>query len=218
MDELPGNSEQARTPPPETPKTEEVKVGKVISGEVERRKKPLGQRFLKTFFNESAKGVLVYVCLEVLIPTVKDLIVEAGQEAIQRAVYGEGSSRRRTQQRRPGGLSSNYVSYDKVTSAGSSQARREDPRTMNRRNRETRSVDDILFDTRIDADEVLTAMYEYFAKYDVIPLSQLFSFAGITSRPYTDEKWGWTSLAGSGVIRDRSGKYILNLPPIEPLS
>lgn len=211
MDELPGNSQM---PGPEK-KPVETRVTTVLTGEVSRRKTPVGKKFLRTFFGDTAKGVMAYVVADVVVPAFKDLLVDTVQEAILRAVYGDTVGNRRRSGSHRNAPTTNYTSYNKV-STPTNPARREEPR-MSPRGRETHQFDEVLFDNRADADEVLRSLYDILGQYDVVSVKDFLSACRITPS-YTDEKWGWYKLDGSIVQRDRGGKYIINLPPTVPLT
>jgi hypothetical protein len=213
--DLPSNSQSARSSPVE--KKEEIQTSKVIVGEIGRRKKPLGRRFLDTFFGGDAKSVVGYVMTDVLLPAAKDAIADAFSQGIERMLFGEArySSRRHSGSRPsgPGG----YTSYNRYSQQSSSPTGRREENRMSRRGRESHNFDEILFENRIDADEVLRSMYDILEKYEMVSVKDLYGLAGITP-DYTDEKWGWTSLQGSAISRERNGRYLLNLPPTEQLT
>lgn len=71
--------------------------------------------------------------------------------------------------------------------------------------------DDIVFDTRGDADLVLDQMESAINQYSLVSVADLYDLAGITCRSYTANKYGWTDLRGAKVVRVRDG-YILELP------
>lgn len=210
--ELPSNSNTARQPsPPEEKKV----VEKVVTGEVVKKKQPLGKRFIRTFFGGDAKNVAKFVLMEVIVPAAKDLVVEAGQEALHRMVHGaEGRSGGRSY----GSRQTNHTNYQRIsTPAGTPSYRREESRTISRRGRETHSFDEILLGSRVEADEVLTRMENLMERYGIVSVSDLYNLVGVTP-DYMGEKWGWTSLEGSRVVRDRSGMFKLDLPPTEQLA
>lgn len=90
MDEYPTNSKQSRERPAEKkPAAERKKMEQVVTGEVSRRKKPLGRRFAETFGGGDARGVAGYVVMDVLIPAAKDAISDAVSQGIERMLFGE---------------------------------------------------------------------------------------------------------------------------------
>lgn len=146
----PSNS---RTKPVE--KEEEPKrVQKVITGAVVQRKKSLGKRFMETFIGDDIKNVKSYILHEVLIPAAKDTIsdiVEGITSTIQGSIdvslFGE-TRRRPVKGKRQNG--STYVSYNSYSSN-----KKEDRREVsNTRNRARHQFDDIVFETRAEAEEV----------------------------------------------------------------
>lgn len=203
MDEFPGNSQIVRKPEPEREEKREEKVEKIISGKVSRRKKPFGSRFAETFFS-GAGSVWNYILNDILIPAAKDTLTDMVTQGIERAVWGDrASSRGRSS--RPSG-NSGYVSYNRITQP----SRRETPRTMSHRARATHDFEEILLDSRKDAESVLDRMFELAQKYDQVTISDLYDLVGIQGT-FADERWGWRDLRGARAIRVDGG-YLLDLP------
>lgn len=191
----------------ETEKQEEKKVESVVSGEVTRRKKPLSKRFHETFLGGDARGTATFVIFSVLIPAAKDMLVDAGAQGIERLVYGE--SRRRPSQRGPN--PAGYFSYNRAIPSD-----RPPPATMSRRGRARHDFDEIVLQTRSEAEEVLDRMFDLLSRYDSVSVADLYELTGIQSA-HTDQKWGWVELRGSMVSRTRTGGYVLDLPEPVPL-
>jgi hypothetical protein len=210
--EFPSNShnKKSKSVSPE-PEERQKKVEKVIEGKVVRRKTPMGRRFLDTFVSgEGAKSVFGYVFFDVMIPAARDLVVDAGQEALQRAFYGDSGHARRRSGTRYGDRGGGHVRYDLA-------AKRRDPREerQSRRDRATHNFDRIYLDTRHEADEVLEGLYNLVSDFDQASVADLYDLLGETAA-YTDRKWGWTDLEGSRISHTSSG-YLLDLPKTEPL-
>lgn len=212
--EFPSNShaKKVKAVTPE-PAERQKKVDKVIEGTIVRKKTPMGRRFLDTFVSgEGAKSVFGYVVFEVMIPAARDLVVDAGQEALQRAFYpdGGGHSRRRSGTRYGGG-GGGHVRYDLASS------KRRDPREerLSRRDRATHNFDRIYLDTRHEADAVLEGLYILVSDFGQASVADLYDLLGETAA-YTDQKWGWTDLEGSRITHTSSG-YLMDLPKPYPL-
>jgi len=215
VDQFPGNSLKAAEGTDE-PAKDEKKVEKVVVGEVIRRKPPLGKRFAAAFFGGTAKSVVEYVLLDVLIPAGRDLIVEIGTSTVERAVYGDdrrapGRNRfsRRTE------TSTGYVPYNRFGSG----TRGPDPRDreISRRARATHDFDEIILASRPEAEEVIEKLNLVIDKYRVASLADLYHMVGVSDTPQ-DNKWGWTEALHSRdiIVRTRGG-YLLDLPKPEPL-
>ena len=207
--EFPPNSKKAQQETPQEPK----KVERVTSAGVVRRKKSLGSRFKATFIGGDARTASDYVITQVLVPALKDLLVEAGQSAIEKLVHGESRSGRRSRSGPMAGPSG-YVTYNRMSSAASEGA--SNPRRISRSARARHDFDDIILPTRSEAEEVLDRLYDIVSRYSSATVQDLCELCGLESS-HVDNKWGWTDLRGSGVSRVRSGGFLLDLPDPEPL-
>ena len=78
-----------------------------------------------------------------------------------------------------------------------------------------KNVDNILFDSRETAENVLEASKEIINKYGVVTVADMYDLAGLDA-PYTGQKYGWVDLKEAKIIRVRSG-YKLVLPEIIPI-
>lgn len=206
MDEFPPNSRKARA-------VDEPKIERVTSAEV-RRKGGLGQKFKQVFFGGDARGAAQYVALAVIVPAMKDMIADAGREAVDRMVYGE--SRRRGGY--SGGGSSSYGSIaGNVNYAGmNTKPKQDQPRSVPRTAMARNDFGEILIPSLQEANDVIDQMFEIISRYGRVSVAELYAMTDIRAT-HTDEKWGWTQLKGSRPERHRSGAWVLGLPRPEPL-
>lgn len=179
--------------------TKKKEVSRITKGRVKRKKAPLGQRVAATIIGEDAPNVGSYLLDDVLVPAFKDLISDMVTNGIQMLLFGNPTGSRSNRSR-----NSSRVSYSKYWED-------EEDRTYRRRNkRRTQTVDDLIFDSRAEAEEILTYLVDMIDQYECVSVADLYDMAGLTSE-YTDQKWGWYSVASGSVIRDRDG-YTLRLP------
>lgn len=210
MDAFPANSHKSKAPVPRN--EEKPKIEKVVAGEVLRRKKPLGKRIAETFGATDMKSVGGFVLIDVLIPAAKDMVADAISQGIERMLFGEA----RSLSRRPNKTYQNngYVSYNRY-----SPSNRNDPpfKTSgpSRRSRAMHNFDDIILETRVEAEEVLERLFDLIERYQSATVADLYELVGIQGA-YTDDKWGWMDIRGAGITRIRNG-YLLDLPRPEPL-
>lgn len=206
MEEFPSNAHNKTEP------AREPRIEKVIEGNVTTRKPSVGRRFKETFAGEDSSSVWEYVLLDVLVPAVKDMVVDAGQQALEKLIFGEARPGNRRSFSRAAPSSNGHISYNGVSKVGT----RPDPRReLSRSARSAHTFDDIVFEQRHQATDVLDKLYETLEKYDLVTVQDLYDACGITSS-FTDAKYGWDSLSGSGVDRVRGG-YLLRLPKPEPI-
>lgn len=204
MENYQTNSQKSKEEPKKA-STKDKKIEKVVIGEVERRKPTLGKRFMQTFGGGDARGVGSYIMWDVLLPAAKDTIADAVSQGVERMIFGESRSSSRRGGHRPGGPNG-YTSYNRM-----SDNRRDDPRpTLSRQARSKFDFDEIVLNTRVEAEEVVDKLFEIVSSYGAVTVADLYELVGITGS-FTDNKYGWVELRGSGVERVRNG-YLLNLP------
>lgn len=203
MENYPGNQKVG----PEEPRKRRVEP--VVTNRVTRHKKSLGSRFRETFFSgSSAKSVWGNVFFEVMIPAGKDLVMDSLTQTIRGVLYGEGPSPRRSPQTGSGTI----VNYNRMSSGPSRSPSAIAPSAPRAR---ANDFEDVVFETRMEADDVLEALYTVLQKYEQVTVSDFNDLINVTGS-WTDEKWGWTDLRGSRVTRTNHG-YLLVLPSPEHL-
>lgn len=191
------------------PKTEKH-IEKVVTGEVVQKPKGIGRKFKDIFFGGDAKAALRFVSSDVLLPALRNLIVDMTSKGIERVVYGESSYRRRPTDYRPRVQYNNPIYY-----------RPQDPRGPNLPDQsrayrtKRREPNDIILGTREEADVVVERMIDIIDKYQVVSLADLYDLLGLEGS-YIDNKWGWTYLNNIEVRQVREG-YLLDLPPLEEI-
>jgi hypothetical protein len=174
-------------------------VAKVISGTVVTRKKSFGKRFIETFVGEDVDSVMGYIIHDVLIPAAKSTIADVVKGGIEMLLFGDRKGSRTERDR-----GRSYVSYNNYSN------RDRDRRDYGNRNRSRHNFDDIILQTRGEAEEVLSNLVDLVDDYGQATVGDLYDLVGL-KEDYTDRKYGWTNLSSSSVSRVREG-YALNLP------
>lgn len=72
-------------------------------------------------------------------------------------------------------------------------------------------VENIVFETRDEAEQVFSDVLDMFEKYGSISVADLHFIAGVASVNYMNTKYGWTSTNNFGILRTRKG-YELRVP------
>lgn len=208
--EFPSNSRTSKEPP----EVQEKNVERVVKSEVVRRKKPLSRRFVDIFVGGDARSVWGYVTQDVLVPAAKDMFADAVSQGVERMIFGEGRSR---PGRRSGARAGQpYIAYNRYSgSTPKGRTPQDDRPQISRRGRASHDFDEIILNSRVEADEVIDRLFDLVSKYGTATVADLYDLVGVTGS-YTDDRWGWTALNGAGVTRVRHG-YLLDLPRPEPL-
>lgn len=182
---------------------EKKKVEKVVKGTVKTKKKSDIHKLTDIFISEDVKNVKSYVLMDVLVPAIKKAISDIVRDGVDMILYGDsGRSSKR-------GTNAGYVSYRDYSS------RRDSDRFSDNRVSTGYSYDDIVFETKGDAEDVLTGLDDLIASYTVASVADLYDLIG-KSCNYTDNKYGWTNLRNAEVIRARDG-WKIKLPRALPL-
>lgn len=216
MQDFPANSQKAKTHS-DIPGERPEKIERVTTAETVRRKRKLGHQFKETFIGGSARMAFEYMLTDVVVPAIRDTLAEAIQGGIERLIYGD------TRPRRGGGVSSysnvGHVNYQRMGSPnrGGPPPATQQNRILSRQSRARQSFDELVIQTRVEAEEVIDRMYDLLSRYGMVTVAELYELTGVQSS-HTDHKWGWTELRGAKVARLRSGGFLLDLPEPEALA
>lgn len=197
MADYPDNSHSAREQRQDSGQAER-KLEKVVNGETKTRKKSEVKKFANIFVPEDTENVKSYILMDVIVPGIKNAIADV----VSIMLFGEAG-----RLGRGGRGDRSKISYQKYY-----RDDRDDRRDYSRpRSAAGFDYDDILFETRGDADLVLDQLESAIANYGIASVADLYDLAGITCRSYTANKYGWTDIRSAKVVRVRDG-YILQLP------
>jgi hypothetical protein len=203
-----GNPNKSTEPKPDK------QIEKVVTGDVIQKPKSIGHKFKNVFFGGDLKNSARYVAGDVLLPAIRDLLVDAISNGAKRFIYGESMYRRRVTEYRP------RVQYNSPVNRGPYGSSPPDPRYRpnlpdqpNRWRQEKHESNDIILSRREDADLVVERLIDILDKYEVASLADLYDLLGWTASPI-DNKWGWTYLGKVEVRQVRDG-YLIDLPPLE---
>lgn len=197
IDNYPSNSHKNK----EAAKKPEKKIEKVVEGTVIRRKKNASQKLIDIFMPEDVSSVKSYIFQDVIIPKIKNVLHDIGSEAWDSfwGVTGRSKS--------SGASRISYRSYYE-----NKGPERDSTRTQTRSGY---GYDDIVLESRGEAEEVLTRMDELVDTYGVVSVADLYDLVGITCQ-YTDNNYGWTNIHNARVVRIRDG-YVIKMPKALPI-
>ena len=200
MDEYKSNSRSSKNKDEEVKR---VKVEKVVKGVVKSKKK---SGFLGTFLSGDLMDIRDYVFQDVLIPAIKNAVEDVVTNGIS-MLLNNGETRKGNRR----SSASSRVSYR------SYYEREENDRERDRSSRHDRgySYDDIILESRAEAEEVITRLDELIDVYGIASVADLYDLVGIRDQ-HTDNKYGWTDVRSATHTRVRDG-YLLKMPRAKPL-
>lgn len=186
------------------PKPKKV-VEKIVTGEVIQHKKTLSEKFKSVFLGGEFKSSIKYIGAEVLLPALRNMVVDATTKGIERVIYGESTPRRRIERTGP------RVSYNNPFDrpSRSSQGPMYAPRGRRQQ------ISNIILSSRAEAELVVERLSDIIDKFDVASVADLHDLVGLPTS-YVDNKWGWSSLNYVDIRQVREG-YLIDLPEIEPI-
>lgn len=183
------------------------KFDKVVRGKVTLKEQNGIQKIANDFLAEDLKTVKDRIIAEYLIPMLKNGLCSIFNSAINIALWGDDRSR---------SSSTNYSSssrqrnsYDRYYQDG--QSSRPGPS-----GRPARTLQNLDFEGRYDADKTLNEMYDALCKYKQVSVGDLWDMMGVSNES-TDYNYGWHNLDGA-YIKGIPGGYRLVLPRPIPLS
>lgn len=185
--------------------TSEKKIEKVVTGSAKPKKKNEIQKFADVFISEDVGNVKSYIVWDVLVPAFKKAISDIVTNGIDMILYGESGRSKKNS-------TASKVSYRSYYE-----------KENDRRDYSTRKVktgydyDNIVFESRGDAEAVLEAMIDIIDQYGVVSVGDLYDLADMSVDNYTLNKYGWTDIRNASVNRIRDG-YMLKLPKALPLN
>lgn len=204
MEEYKPNSKKSKEEP-----LIEKKIEKVISGSVKSKKKNEIQKFADVFISDDVSNVKSYILLDVLVPAIKKAVSDIVTNGIDMVLYGEAGRTKRNSSASKMSHINYAASYDRPNE------RRSDYSSS--ASRSGFDFDDLIFETRGDAESVLDAMNDVIGQYGVVSVGDLYDLANVSTDNYTANKYGWTDIRGCKPVRVRDG-YVLKLPRALPLN
>jgi hypothetical protein len=202
---------------PDKDKKPEKNIEKVVTGEVIQKPTGIGRKFKTIFFGGDMKSSVRYVAADVLLPALRDILVDVITSGAKRMVYGESFYRRRPTEMR------SRTSYNAIYSNPIDvRSRPMDPRDRARLPDQPHQGRQERFDPgsfvaarREDAERVIERMSDILDMYEVVSLADLLDLLGKISSPI-DNKWGWTYLKNVEIRQVREG-WLIELPELEAI-
>ena len=212
-DNYPGNSKKERT---EASKSETVRpqIKKIVRTGGVVRKPSVGSRVRETFAGEGAKETGTYVFFDVIIPAIKAMLFDTITQGADRILFGGRDVIRSGMANAP---RTSKINYNKTSTdmANRYPGRNFEGggREISRAARSNHRFDEILIETRGEAEMVLDTMQDLISRFQWVSVPEFYSMVDVTAE-FTDEKWGWTNIS-TAQIRPSRGKYVLILPSPE---
>lgn len=202
MEDYKANSHRSKEEQANLP-AEKKKIDPVVKGTVKKKKNGV-RKLTDSFVSEDIRNVKSYIVMDVLIPAAKKAISDMVTNGIDMILYGE-SGKAKTRR------NSDYVSYNRYY-----DRRDDDRRYSGTRTRSMFDYDDLVFETRGEAESVLNGMDEILDTYQVVSVLDFYDLAGVDNDNSQSQKYGWTNIRSARVERVRDG-YVIRMPKALPI-
>jgi len=187
--------------------SQKKEVSKVTKGKVRTQEKSSIRKFGEAFIEDDFGDIKAYVISDVIIPAIKNLIFDSFIGSLEMALFGTANR----SHRRNGGKNNNEtVSYSSYYKSGNNRSSRADDSSNSTRH----DYKSIIFEERVDAEEVLDTLCKLIEDYGKATIGDFYDVAGVTPDDnFTkNEEYGWVNLDNAAVKRDRYGGYVIIFP------
>lgn len=168
---------------------------RVTTGTVKVRKKSATSKLLGEIFPGDRNSIKDYVFMDVIIPSIKKALYDVANDSLSMMFYGD------VKRGKSSSIRGDYVSYRDYSS-----------RDYDRRRRTPRDIDDVIFESRAEAEDVLAEMDEVLETYEFVSVADYYEIAGVSgSGTHTNNRYGWSSLRTADVVRVRDG-WAIKMP------
>lgn len=198
------NSHRSKESGRTTKNNEKKRAEKVVKGKVRTKKKSELQKLKSNIISEEAADLKSYIFSDILIPSIKDVIEDTVINSVRMLLRGE------TNTRRAGSSGVSRISYNKI-----SDSRSRERSYSTSRARVGYSFDDVVLETRGEAEEVIDNLEEMLDMYGIVSIADMYDLVGIEPRN-TDFKYGWTNIRNAEPVRVSDG-YLLKMPRVMPI-
>ena len=202
MEEYKSNSHKSKEEQ-KSPPTERQKLDKIVNGTVKVKKKSELTKFAEIFLPEDISNIKNYILMDVLVPAIKNTIEDIITNGTRMLLRGEIGVRK-------GSSTASSISYNRYYD----QKRYGESNSV--QTRSGYSYNEIILETRGEAEEILTRMDELIDTYGLVRVADLYDLVGVSGN-YTDNKYGWTNIRNAKIVRVRDG-YMIELPKALPIN
>lgn len=218
-EDYPSNSQTSRpaAKQPEITEANDPLFSPIGAGKI--KKKPLSKRIMGALFSSDASSVGGYVLYEVVVPMVKDLVVNIAYQSLNKAFYNGDTRGYNSPAPRPFmGARPGYTPYNQATPGVRTSPYPQPngaPAVPGRppiNQPSSLQVPEVVYASKIDADDAATRLMEVLEKYGRLTVGGYSSVVGVTPQP-TDYRFGWTDLQNMRLEPGPEGWYIVMPPP-----
>lgn len=161
-------------------------------------KKPLSKKIAETFVSKDSRDIKDWVLFDVVIPGIKNLVLDM----MSMMFFGE--ARRRSSSSTRTDYRSSYRGVEYGTPGRSLSRRRDSREEYAQKETDYRNI---VLRNREDAERIVTELRKRVMEYSAASVADLFDLVALPSQ-YTDNNWGWCDERDIGIRRVSNGYLI----------
>jgi len=194
---------------PELKTDKKEKVIKPVA-KAKKARKTTFQLFKDSFIADEIGDLREYIIKDLVVPMIKDAIVDGIGNSLSMILYGEKSdyryrsSRYSSDHRSPSGV--RRYDYSRGYSYSSKREREDDDRRIAK----ARQWEPLECESRQEALDILEQMSDILEEYDSVSLADMYDLGGVSTKP-EDNNYGWRSLTSAHIRETRYRTYIIDL-------
>lgn len=195
-------------------KKEQAPVKKEIKPVLEKnrvtvKKKSPIRKFMDNFIATDMKEMRDTIIRESIIPTVQKGIIDLVTNGLSIAFFGH------PQPKKNKNYSSSIFNYSGCWSGGQNTSSIS-TQTQNQQHQRSLTMDEIEFETIVEANDVLEALRNWIEQYGEVSVAELYNMIQVTA-DYTFYNYGWKNLDNAQVVPISGGGFAIDFPRPMPL-
>lgn len=184
----------------------EKNVEKVVTGKVRQVRNKEIKKIKDVMFPGDLNLIGKHVLIDVVAPYAKKTLSDLVNTAMDILLYGE------SQGHRGASTKASKVSYQRYYDSKETKSTTMRPSAYSR---SAYNYNDVVLETRGEAEEVLIRMDELMETYGMVSVGDMYDLCGITPE-FTDNNYGWKDIHAASVVAVRDG-FLIKMPPAMPL-
>ena len=185
---------------------------KIITGTAVQKKPKTA-----SFFAQAAGSVWEYVLSQVIIPEAKTMLWNVISMGSERALWRDGTpgGKGRGAGPTPYNRMAGRPQYGLGTPGAGGYTTPSAVRTMTKQDRAVHNFNEIILETREEAEGVIGQLDEYAGQFGYATVADMMELCGFESN-FVENEWGWDDLSGARAVLTRTG-WAMRMPPTKPI-
>lgn len=176
---------------------------KVVTGKARVQRESIWKKVASSFFMTDGKNIRDYMIDDLVVPLIKKGI----SGFVDLVLYGDVNRSNRNNGWWGNGVTRVGTPYNSIFQSSSSSQKP----SANKKNSQTKGFQNLSFDFRADAENVLNKMKAEIEQFGLVSAGDMYDMADVSTDNFMLNKYGWTDLSNARVLRGADG-FMIDLP------